>query len=54
MTLARPHPTTVPLSSLIAFPHPISIVAFTAPGRSSGERLARLMVVVPLEPTEKG
>src|SRR4029453_10140704 len=52
MTLARSQLTTVPFSSLIAFPQPISIVAFTTPGRSMGDRLARLVMVVPLEPTE--
>src|SRR4029078_85570 len=54
MTLARSQLTTFPFSSFIAFPPPISIVAFTAPGRSMSDRLARLMVVVPLEPTENG
>src|ERR1051325_5628417 len=43
----------VPVSSLIVFPQPISIVALTMPLPAMGERLARLMDVVPLEPTEK-
>src|SRR4030095_2404544 len=54
MTLARSQLTTVPFSSLIAFPQPISMVAFTTPGRSISDRLARVIVVVPLEPTENG
>ena len=53
-TFARLHPTTLPSSSFTVFPHPISSVAVITPGRSTGERLARLIVVVPLEPTEKG
>ena len=52
ITLARSHPTTVPSSALIVFPQPISIVAVIVPGRFRGERLARLMDVVPFEPTE--
>src|SRR5256885_2862202 len=47
-------PITAPASSFTVLPQPISSVATTAPGRSIGERLARLIDVVPLEPTENG
>src|SRR3989442_7417338 len=52
ITLASAHPTTVPSSSLTVLPHPISIVKSSAPGRLSGDMLARLIEVVPFEPTE--
>src|SRR5438045_2467764 len=38
----------------MVLPHPISIVALSTPGRLIGDRLARLIVVVPFEPTENG
>src|SRR5258705_6410072 len=52
MTLARSHPMTVPSSLLMVLPQPISIVALMTPGRLMGERLARLIDVVPFDPTE--
>src|SRR5258705_712841 len=54
MTFASVQPMSVPASSFTVLPQPISTVATMTPGRLIGERLARLMDVMPLDPTENG